>query len=146
MNVELPRSSHPRPTAPRASPTMPKCTNGAIWSRTSSAVSRHSDASQPATKKPMLVLPASSISLPPSSQSGDCKQALGCAMEGPRILGDNGGPALDDDEGPEWGDGDPYVYFNWKAAHQKAWKPASRDMALFRLEKAEALGLTYEEY
>jgi hypothetical protein len=67
-------------------------------------------------------------------------------MEGPRILGDNGGPALDDDEGPEWGDGDPYVYFNWKAAHQKAWKPASRDMALFRLEKAEALGLTYEEY
>jgi hypothetical protein len=66
-------------------------------------------------------------------------------MEGPRILGDNGGPALDD-EGPEWGDGDPYVYFNWKAAHQKAWKPASRDMALFRLEKAEALGLTYEEY
>src|ERR1700730_9438445 len=76
MNVELPRSSHPRPTAPRASPTMPKCTNGAIWSRTSSAVSRHSDASQPATKKPMLVLPASSISLPPSSQSGDCKQAL----------------------------------------------------------------------
>jgi hypothetical protein len=60
-------------------------------------------------------------------------------------LGDNGGPALDD-EGPEWGNGDPYVYFNWKAAHRKAWKPASRDMALFRLEKAEALGLTYEEY
>jgi len=44
------------------------------------------------------------------------------------------------------GDGDAYVYFNWKSAHRKAWKPASRDMALFRLEKAEALGLTYEEY
>jgi hypothetical protein len=58
---------------------------------------------------------------------------------------DNGGPPLDD-VGPEWGDGDPYVYFNWKSAHRKAWKPASRDMALFRLEKAEALGLTYEEY
>ena len=66
-------------------------------------------------------------------------------MEEPPILGDTGGPALDD-EGPEWGDGDPYIYFNWKAAHRKAWKPASRDMALFRLEKAEALGLTYEEY
>jgi hypothetical protein len=64
--------------------------------------------------------------------------------ESPRP-GDNQGPPLDD-EGPEWGDGDPYVYFNWKAAHRKAWKPASRDMALFRLEKAEALGLTYEEY
>ena len=59
---------------------------------------------------------------------------------------DNGGPPLDDDEGPEWGDGDIYVYFSWKSAHRKAWKPASRDMALFRLEKAEALGLTYEEY
>jgi hypothetical protein len=60
-------------------------------------------------------------------------------------LGDNQGPPLDD-EGPEWGDGDPYVYFSWKTAHRKAWKPASRDMALFRLEKAEALGLTYKEY
>ena len=39
--------------------------------------------------------------------------------------------AVLDDEGPEWGDGDPYVYFNWKSAHRKAWKPASRDMALF---------------
>jgi hypothetical protein len=67
-------------------------------------------------------------------------------MDDTPLPGDNGGPALDDDEGPEWDDGDPYVYFSWKSAHQKAWKPASRDMALFRLEKAEALGLTYEEY
>jgi hypothetical protein len=58
---------------------------------------------------------------------------------------DNGGPPLDDD-GSEWGDGDPYVYFNWKGAHQKAWKPKSRDAALFRLSRAEAVGLTYEEY
>ena len=57
----------------------------------------------------------------------------------------NQGPPLDDD-GPEWGDGDAYIYFNCKSAHRKAWKPASRDMALFRLEKAEALGLSYEEY
>jgi hypothetical protein len=57
----------------------------------------------------------------------------------------NQGPPLDDD-GPEWGDGDAYIYFSWKRAHRRAWKPASRNMALFRLEKAEALGLTYEEY
>ena len=50
-------------------------------------------------------------------------------MSGAPRFGDNCGPALDDDEGPEWGDGDPYVYFNWKSAHRKAWKPASRDMA-----------------
>jgi len=67
-------------------------------------------------------------------------------MDDTRRIGDNGGPGLDDDEGPEWGDGDIYVYYSWKNAHRKAWKPASRDMALFRLEKAEALGLTYEEY
>ena len=67
-------------------------------------------------------------------------------MNDPAPRSHNDGPPLDDDEGPEWGDGDPYIYFNWKSAHRKAWKPASRDMALFRLEKAEALGLTYEEY
>src|SRR3954471_1702137 len=66
--------------------------------------------------------------------------------EAPTARNHNHGPPLDDEHGPEWGDGDIYVYFNWKSAHQKAWKPASRDMALFRLEKAEALGLTYEEY
>src|ERR1700682_1542539 len=76
MNAEPQRSSHPRPTGPGASLMTPKCINGAIWSRTSSAVSRHSDALQPATKKPMLALPDFSISSPLSSQSGDCKQAL----------------------------------------------------------------------
>ena len=58
----------------------------------------------------------------------------------------NDGPPLDDDEGPEWGDGDIYVYVNWRAAHRAAWKPKSRDHALFRLARAEAVGLTYEEY
>src|SRR4029453_8162147 len=55
---------------------MPKCTNGAIWSRTSSANLRHSAASQPATKRPMPVLPASSISSCFSLPAGDCTQAL----------------------------------------------------------------------
>ena len=33
-----------------------------------------------------------------------------------------------------------------ETAHRKAWKPASRDVALMRLERAERVGLTYEEY
>jgi hypothetical protein len=59
---------------------------------------------------------------------------------------DNGGPPLDDYKGPEWGKGDPHRFLRWKAAHKAAWKPKSRDVALFRLGKAEAVGLTYEEY
>jgi transposase len=50
--------------------------NGATWSRTSSALSRHSDASQPATKRRMPALLVSSTSSLRSSRSGDCKQAL----------------------------------------------------------------------
>jgi hypothetical protein len=60
--------------------------------------------------------------------------------------GHNGGPPLDDYRGPLWGKGDPQKFLRWKRAHKAAWKPTSRDIALFRLEKAEALGLTYEEY
>jgi hypothetical protein len=61
-------------------------------------------------------------------------------------LGHNLGPPLDDYKGPPWGKGDPHRFLHWKRAHAAAWKPKSRDVALFRLEKAEAAGLTYEEY
>ena len=61
----------------------------------------------------------------------------------PRI-GHNGGPPLDPD-GPEWGDGNPYRYFRWKAAHKAAWKHP-REIALKRLARAERIGLSYEEY
>lgn len=62
----------------------------------------------------------------------------------PSLIGHNGGPPLDPD-GPEWGDGDPYRYFRWKAAHKTAWKQP-REIALKRLARAESIGLTYEEY
>jgi hypothetical protein len=61
-------------------------------------------------------------------------------------LGHNDGPPLDDYKGPPWGKGDLHRFFQWKRAHAAAWKPKSRDIALFRLAKAEAVGLTYEEY
>src|SRR5438046_9845195 len=59
--------------------------------------------------------------------------------------GHNGGPPLEEHV-PEWGSNGIGNYFDWKRAHRKAWKSASRDVALFRLGKAERLGLTYEEY
>ncbi|RWM23371.1 MAG: hypothetical protein EOR73_04265 [Mesorhizobium sp.] len=59
---------------------------------------------------------------------------------------DNGGPPLDDYKGPPWGNGDAYVFLAWQAARAKAWKAPSREVMLMRLDKAERLGLTYEEY
>ena len=76
-------------------------------------------------------------------------------MRGPRrkrssnaaaSIGHNGGPPLDEPHRPEWGPGPVATYFEWKAAHRAAWKNVSRDVALRRLDKAETLGLTYEEY
>jgi len=60
------------------------------------------------------------------------------------IAGHNGGPPLDEHR-PEWGDGIG-TWFYWKAAHDSVWKNVSRDVALFRMKKADRLGLTYEEY
>ncbi len=63
-----------------------------------------------------------------------------------RRIGDNGGPRLDDYEGPPWGKGDPHVFLHWKRAHDAAWKSIPPQIALMRLARAERLGLTYEEY
>lgn len=58
----------------------------------------------------------------------------------------NGGPPLDDYEGPPWGKGDAFVYLCWEAARKTAWKAPSQQVMLMRLERAERIGLTYEEY
>jgi hypothetical protein len=60
--------------------------------------------------------------------------------------GHNGGPPLDAEHRPEWGEGPIGNYFYWKATHRAAWHSASRDLILFRMQRAERLGLTYEEY
>jgi hypothetical protein len=61
-------------------------------------------------------------------------------------IGDNGGPPLDDYQGPPWGRGDPHIFLCWKRAHDAAWKSVPPQIALMRQERAERLGLTYEEY
>ena len=69
------------------------------------------------------------------ASSGDCAS-----------LGHNGGPPLTEEHRPEWGEGGIGNYFHWKAAHRRAWHSTSRGVVLFRMRKAERLGLTYEEY
>jgi hypothetical protein len=60
--------------------------------------------------------------------------------------GHNGGPTIDDEHVPEWGSDGIGNWFYWKAAYNKVHKNVSRDIALFRVARAERLGLTYEEY
>jgi hypothetical protein len=60
--------------------------------------------------------------------------------------GHNGGPPLDEEHRPEWGNDGIGNYFYWKAAHCAAWKSPSPGIVAFRIKKAELLGLTYEEY
>jgi len=57
-------------------------------------------------------------------------------------LGQNGGPPLDDEPPGKL----LFVRHCWTKAREAAWRPPSRDIALFRLRRAEAAGLSYEEY
>src|SRR5579863_10632886 len=59
-------------------------------------------------------------------------------------LGHNGGPPLDEHV-PEWGPGPIGTYFDWKRAYRRA-RGAPRSVVMFRLARAERIGLTYEEY
>jgi hypothetical protein len=58
----------------------------------------------------------------------------------------NAGPPLDDYTEPPWNGDDPHRFLYWKRAHTAAWKAPSRDVMLMRLDRAERVGLTYEEY
>lgn len=68
----------------------------------------------------------------------------------PRIarLGDNGGPPLQDAKSdlPKAGKGEIGNELDWRFASRRAWRRGGTEIALRRLERAEALGLTYEEY
>ena len=59
--------------------------------------------------------------------------------------GHNGGPPLDDPHSPEWGTNGIGNYFEWKAATRVA-KDVPMDIAIMRARRAEAIGLTYQEY
>jgi hypothetical protein len=59
------------------------------------------------------------------------------------LLGHNGGPPLDPFIA------DPHASWRlwcWKRAVKRAWKTPPREVALRRLARAEAAGMTYREY
>lgn len=62
--------------------------------------------------------------------------------------GDNGGPPLDEPKPhvPETGKGEIGHYFDWRFASRRAWRKGGPEIALRRFERAETIGLTYEEY
>lgn len=62
----------------------------------------------------------------------------------PQETRSNNGPPIDDSPRP-WGSGGIGNYFVWAAAKKKAFD-APYDIAVMRVRRAEALGLTYEEY
>ena len=57
-------------------------------------------------------------------------------------IGHNGGPPLEDEDpgGRSW------CNWCWRRAHRRAWRTPPREIALSRLARAEALGMTYREY
>ena len=57
-------------------------------------------------------------------------------------IGDNGGPKLEEEDP---GDAS-WKFWIWRKKHKAAWKTPPREIALRRLERAEALGMTYKDY
>ena len=60
----------------------------------------------------------------------------------PALFGHNGGPTFDDDLDPGAG----YREWCWRQASKRAWKTPPREIALRRLARAEALGMSYRAY
>lgn len=58
----------------------------------------------------------------------------------PAQIGHNNGPPLDDEVN------DGFVRYRWRKAHREAWKNPPMSILRFRVARAEAAGLTYEEY
>jgi len=58
------------------------------------------------------------------------------------LIGHNGGPPLEEPPDPDGA----FRAYCWRKAHKRAWKTPGREIALRRLARAEALGMSYREY
>ncbi|HLY55862.1 MAG TPA: hypothetical protein VKS60_09920 [Stellaceae bacterium] len=57
-------------------------------------------------------------------------------------IGHNRGPPLD----PEEAAAQAWRHYCWRKAHAAAWRTPPREIALRRLARAEALGMSYRDY
>ncbi|MEZ5855941.1 MAG: hypothetical protein R3D67_14800 [Hyphomicrobiaceae bacterium] len=55
-------------------------------------------------------------------------------------IGHNNGPPLEQPVN------DAFVRYRWRKAHAEAWKTPSMSILKFRMARAEAAGVSYEEY
>jgi len=55
-------------------------------------------------------------------------------------------PGLGHNRGPPHDPGADWRAFCWRKAHAQAWKTPPREIALARLDRAQALGMTYRQY
>ena len=55
-------------------------------------------------------------------------------------VGHNNGPPLDEEVN------DAFVRYRWRKVHREAWKTPPMSILRFRVARAEAAGVTYEDY
>ena len=82
------------------------------------------------------------ISRASGRRDGEARRRQGVLSRPMRGIGDNGGPPLD----PEIDPNESWRHWCWKRAVKRAWKTPGREIALRRLARAEALGMTYRAY
>ena len=58
----------------------------------------------------------------------------------PAGIGHNNGPPLEDEVN------DAFVRYRWRKVHKEAWRTPPMSILKFRVARAEAAGVTYEEY
>ena len=67
-------------------------------------------------------------------------EIMAWGLSAPAGIGHNNGPPLDEPVN------DAFVRYRWRKAHRQAWKNPSMSILKFRVARAEAAGVTYEEY
>jgi len=68
-------------------------------------------------------------------------ELIAWGLPSPARIGHNQGPPLEGEPV-----NDAFVHYRWRRAHAEAWKNPPLSILKFRVERAEAAGVTYREY